>query len=136
MLGTLLFNLHDIYGSISTERTSTNSIHSFKIPSCFQTFWAKMTPTSTFQATERAFAGLCADGSVVSWGDPHFGGAAPPTLRDVRRISATSGAFAALQGGRVVTWGDQEQWPVCLSPAVVSNMQICWDFSFDIVMKF
>ncbi|HBH71983.1 MAG TPA: hypothetical protein DDY43_00720, partial [Synechococcales bacterium UBA10510] len=54
-----------------------------------------------------AFAALKSDGTVVAWGDPSFGGTAPPTgLSGVTQIFSTGGAFAALKSdGTVVAWG-------------------------------
>jgi len=51
-----------------------------------------------------------ADGSVVSWGAPNFGGDSSEVqeqLRDVQQVCSTRFAFAAiLSDGTVVTWGD------------------------------
>eukprot|EP00913_Durusdinium_trenchii_P010680 g10020.t1 len=62
------------------------------------------------QATCRAFAAICADGTVVTWGDEGAGGdcsAVGRELRAVRSVAATKGAFAALLAdGTIVTWGD------------------------------
>ena len=65
------------------------------------------------QATERAFAAILADGSVVTWGLAEYGGdssAVRDQLRGVQQIQATGfGAFAAiLADGSVVTWGDED----------------------------
>ena len=51
-----------------------------------------------------------ADGSVVAWGDPNYGGdssAVQDQLKNVQQIQATGGgAFAAiLEDGSVVAWG-------------------------------
>ena len=58
-----------------------------------------------------AFAAILADGSVVTWGEPNYGGDSSRVqnqLRNVQQISATDSAFAAiLAGGSVVTWGDR-----------------------------
>ena len=73
----------------------------------------------TVFATERAFAALKQDGSVVAWGDPTYGGdsacvvttgciAAPAgsLAGGVTQIMSTSRAFVARkQDGSVVTWG-------------------------------
>ena len=60
-----------------------------------------------------AFAALKGDGSVVTWGDPKFGGDSSRVqgqLKSVQHIQATLGAFAAvLDDGSVVTWGHPEQ---------------------------
>ena len=66
------------------------------------------------QASCKAFAAILGDGSVVTWGDPAFGGdssAVKEQLKNVQQIQATrsfwGGAFAAILGdGSVVTWGD------------------------------
>ena len=54
-----------------------------------------------------AFAALRGDGSVVTWGDPRWGGDSSTVqeqLKKVQRIQATGGAFAAvLDSGSVVT---------------------------------
>ncbi|OLQ04101.1 putative E3 ubiquitin-protein ligase HERC1 [Symbiodinium microadriaticum] len=59
--------------------------------------------------TKAAFAAILGDGSVVTWGDPFFGGdssAVQDQLMTVRQIQASSGAFAAILGdGSVLTWG-------------------------------
>ena len=61
------------------------------------------------QATEGAFAAILADGSVVTWGLPQFGGdssGVQAKLSCVEQIQATERAFAAiLEDGSVVTWG-------------------------------
>ena len=58
-----------------------------------------------------AFAAILADGSVVTWGKPNYGGDSSRVqnqLRNVQQISATDSAFAAiLAGGSVVTRGDR-----------------------------
>ena len=48
------------------------------------------------QATERAFAAILANGSVVAWGNPGRGGdcsAVQDQLRNVDQIQATEGAI-------------------------------------------
>ena len=61
------------------------------------------------QATIRAFAAILADGSVVAWGAPDYGGdssVVQDQLKDVQQIQATIRAFAAiLADGSVVAWG-------------------------------
>ena len=63
------------------------------------------------QATSSAFAALLEDGSVVTWGDPGFGGdssAVRDELKDVQEIQASERAFAAIREDRtVVAWGAQ-----------------------------
>ena len=61
------------------------------------------------QATQRAFAAVLADGSVITWGFAKAGdsSAVQDQLRGVRQIQATQSAFAAiLADGSVVAWGD------------------------------
>ncbi|CAL1128678.1 unnamed protein product [Cladocopium goreaui] len=59
--------------------------------------------------TARGFAVLKADGGVVAWGHPSYGGdsrRAAPQLKDVAKVFANCGAFAAIRcDGTVVTWG-------------------------------
>ena len=51
--------------------------------------------------------------SVVTWGDPDFGGdssAVKDRLRKVQQVRATFSAFAAiLVDGSVVTWGNPDE---------------------------
>ena len=60
--------------------------------------------------TERAFAAILADGSVVTWGNPDWvdnSASVSDKLRNVQQIHATERAVAAiLADGSVVTWGD------------------------------
>ena len=64
-------------------------------------------------ATERAFASILADGSVITWGEEEWGGdisSVQDQLRGVQQIQATTAAFAAiLEDGSVVTWGHQDR---------------------------
>ena len=64
------------------------------------------------QESERAFAAILSDGSVVSWGNSHFGGdsrAVQDQLKGVQQIQASHDAFAAiLDDGSVVTWGHED----------------------------
>ena len=66
-------------------------------------------PAPNVQATSAAFAAILADESVVTWGDPHFGGdnsAVQEQLKGVQHVQKTLAAFAAiLSEGSVVTWG-------------------------------
>ena len=52
------------------------------------------------QATERTFAAVLGDGSVVTWGGADFGGddsrAVRHQLKNVQQIQASGGAFAAI----------------------------------------
>jgi len=61
------------------------------------------------QASERAFAAILADGSVVTWGSDEHGGDSSEVqdqLTNVQEIQSASSAFAAILGdGSVVTWG-------------------------------
>ena len=64
-----------------------------------------------FFSTERAFAALKTDGSVVTWGGALFGGDSSDITGDIScgviKIFSTQKAFAALKSdGSVVTWGD------------------------------
>ena len=56
------------------------------------------------------FAAILSDGSVVTWGDPDYGGDSSEVqdrLKSVQQIQATDSAFAAiLADGSVVTWGN------------------------------
>ncbi|CAE7757187.1 pim1, partial [Symbiodinium pilosum] len=60
-------------------------------------------------STDKAFALLGADGSVVAWGHPDSGGdarALQHRLSDVEMLQGSFRAFAALKAdGSVVTWG-------------------------------
>ncbi len=57
-----------------------------------------------------SFAGVCNDGTVVTWGKAEWGGdstGVQQQLQDIRHIYNTGRAFAAVKGnGSVVTWGD------------------------------
>ena len=62
------------------------------------------------QSAGCAFAALLANGNVVTWGDPAFGGDSGHVqvqLQQVQQIYSTYYAFAALLSDQsVVTWGD------------------------------
>jgi hypothetical protein len=68
-------------------------------------------------ASEDAFAALLADGSVVTWGHPRYGGSvlSERVLEElaaggVRHVFATTKAFAALkEDGSVVAWGQADR---------------------------
>ena len=66
------------------------------------------------QATRRAFAGILADGSVITWGHPQWGGdcsAVEDELGNVAQIQATEEAFVAiLANGSVVFLGASKLW--------------------------
>eukprot|EP00439_Symbiodinium_sp_Y106_P000197 s1804_g1.t1 len=61
------------------------------------------------QTTEAAFAAILDDGSVVTWGAAHDGGASRAVqhqMNGVQQVQATDHAFAAIRGdGSIVTWG-------------------------------
>ncbi|CAE7808777.1 kidins220b, partial [Symbiodinium sp. KB8] len=61
------------------------------------------------QASGFAFAAILGDGSVVTWGNPVFGGhssAVQDKLKNVQQIQASAYNFAAiLADGSIVTWG-------------------------------
>ena len=61
------------------------------------------------QASDRAFAAILIDRSVVTWGDEGVNSrAVQDQLKVVQQIQASYGAFAAILGdGSVVTWGNQ-----------------------------
>ena len=62
-------------------------------------------------STQLAFAALKTDGSVVTWGNPDFGGDSSDAINELNNktiisIASTVGACAALKSdGSVVTWG-------------------------------
>lgn len=60
----------------------------------------------TIFSNENAFAALKNDGTVVTWGNPFYGGdSSKVKLVDVKTIFSNEGAFAALKNdGTVVTW--------------------------------
>ena len=66
------------------------------------------------QASDRAFAAVLGDGSVVAWGDADYGGdssAVQGQLKNVREVQSTDKAFTAiLADGSVVTWGGFSYW--------------------------
>jgi len=67
-------------------------------------------PPNTF-STRGAFAAMRSDGSVVTWGNPHFGGDSGDVQEQlvggIQHIYATASAFAAVKtGGSAVTWGN------------------------------
>ncbi|OLQ08344.1 hypothetical protein AK812_SmicGene8116 [Symbiodinium microadriaticum] len=72
------------------------------------------TNTVEIHASAGAFAAILHDGSVVCWGDVHFGADSSTVqtrLKNVQQIQASrDGAFAAILGdGSVVTWGNAER---------------------------
>ena len=62
------------------------------------------------QRTDRAFAAIRSDDSVVTWGNPRDGGdscAVQQQLTNIKAIQSNRCAFAAIrEDGTVVTWGD------------------------------
>jgi predicted CoA-binding protein len=63
-----------------------------------------------------AFAALRADGSVVTWGEPNYGGDSSSVADkldgkiDVVQVFSSNGVFAALrEDGALVTWGDSKK---------------------------
>ena len=62
-------------------------------------------------STGSAFAALREDGSVVTWGNPKYGGdssAVQHKLYNIKVIYSNQYAFAALrEDGSVVTWGSR-----------------------------
>ena len=74
---------------------------------------ARLKAVQEVKATDRAFAAILADGSVVAWGDIDPGGDPYDfadedyfTPRDVQQVQANDGAFAAIRtDGSVATWG-------------------------------
>jgi hypothetical protein len=80
-------------------------------------------------ATERAFAALKSDGSVVTWGPSGFGGdssnVASSLTGGVVRIYSTSQSFVALKAdGSVVSWGSNgaAEIPENLQDALSNNV--------------
>eukprot|EP00439_Symbiodinium_sp_Y106_P040455 s2300_g4.t4 len=73
--------------------------------------WRKIVYHGSDQASANAFAALCRDGSVVSWGSKAEGGdsrAVQEQLKGIEHLQATEGAFAAIrEDGLIVTWGAQ-----------------------------
>lgn len=62
-------------------------------------------------ATQRAFAAILGDGSVATWGNPHWGGdstAVQAQLKNVQQLQGTGGgAFAAILSNKtLLTWGN------------------------------
>ena len=59
-----------------------------------------------------AFAAIQRNGSVITWGNPAFGGdssAVREQLKDVVSVHGFARAFAALRtDGAVITWGDMD----------------------------
>jgi len=57
-------------------------------------------------ANKMAFAAIKADGSIMAWGNPHFGGKKAPADSGYTKIYSNGFAFAALKAdGSISTWG-------------------------------
>ena len=73
-------------------------------------WWLISEHSDRIQAAGCAFAAILANETVVTWGDPAFGGDSSivqTQLRHVQRLYSTYYAFAAVRSdGSVVTWGD------------------------------
>ena len=58
-------------------------------------------------STQRAFAGVKEDGSIICWGTGSYGGSTPNIVGKVSDIYSNGYAFAAIrEDGSVVTWGN------------------------------
>ena len=75
------------------------------------------------QASDKAFAAVLFDGSVVAWGDADYGGdssAVQGQLKNVQEVHALQSAFSAkLVDGSVVTWGGVSNWGEGIAVATV-----------------
>ncbi len=77
--------------------------------------------------TDKAYAALKTDGSVVVWGDPKYGGVLNEPLNDVKSIIANDRSFVALKNdGSVFAWGDAQYGGILNTPlnhvkSVVAN---------------
>ena len=82
-------------------------------------------------ATERAFAAILSDGSVVTWGDADSGGdstAVQDQLKDVQKIKSSSNAFAAILGdGSVISWGCGDEGGDCSAFAALCASRWSWE---------
>ena len=77
------------------------------VPVLFNAAPVRLTGVTQIFSTDRAFAVLKSDSSVISWGDKDRGGVAPEGLTGVSQIFSNIFAFAALKSdGSVVCWGD------------------------------
>ena len=68
-------------------------------------------PFDRIHAAGCAFAAILANATIVTWGDPNFGGdsrGVQAQLQNVQRVYSTYYAFAAVcsPDGSVATWGD------------------------------
>lgn len=69
----------------------------------------------TIHASDRAFAAKMRDGSVVTWGDPYYGGDNGTIESEIKggveAIYSNMYAFTAkMTDGRIVTWGRGTTW--------------------------
>ena len=58
----------------------------------------RLTSVRQIQASDEAFAAVLIDGSVITWGDKHYGGdssSVQDQLKNVHQIQASGSAFAA-----------------------------------------
>ena len=68
----------------------------------------------SIKTTERAFASLLFNHSVVSWGDADFGGSISAQINNVQTLWSTGSAFAALRfDGSVACWGNSTSGGDC-----------------------
>ena len=75
---------------------------------------AQLIDVQHIYATNYAFAAMKPGGSVVAWGNPHYGGDCSKIQEqiasDVQHIYSTETAFAALKAdGSVVSWGNSRE---------------------------
>ncbi|CAJ1363852.1 unnamed protein product, partial [Effrenium voratum] len=71
----------------------------------------QLTGVRHVQAASCAFAALCEDGTVITWGAPYGGNssAVQGQLTGVRHIQANTCSFAAIrEDGTVISWGNPE----------------------------
>ena len=91
-----------------------------------QNIKVQLTCGSVF-STEKAFAAIRADGTVVTWGDPGYGGSSNSVSARLLRQSHVSifsneRAFAALTtNGSVTVWGDQG-YGGSMTPAITAQL--------------
>ena len=78
------------------------------------------------------FAAVLENGTVVTWGDPEWGGDSRHVqhkLRNVQQVQAARAAFAAVANGSLVTWGNPfwggDSWGVQLEPHVTGRIRSC-----------
>lgn len=74
-------------------------------------------------STERAFTAIKNDGTVVSWGNPAYGGDSSGVdfSGGVKAITSSQNnrAFSALKNdGSVVTWGETSDTPTTAQPLI------------------